>query len=676
MKVFNNIKQHHKLVLIFFITIITYLFFTRTWSFEARALLIPLALLIIIPFYIFTSFSYHVFKIHSPLNNTLIGLIAWSFVTYITGRLSLLYYTPVVAVLFVFFIPELYSRLSYLRNAYRNINKTLSEENNLLYILVLIFISALIIGMIGSPTLTALIPELTCDTSLYHMILPKHYLANNSIFNVWWTRVPFLPQFFHNLYLYPMQIAQTLQLRSDLIPHIFTNFFAILILQVFYKITHSWKISLTAMIIFITTPIVSWELGTAYLDIPATLMFLITLYYFIGFLNDIKENDKYLGLSIGLSFATKPMLGMFIFAVGMVFFIYKWFYLQRSEFRFKQVIPQIFKIGLFTLIPILTFYEYNLELTGNPIFPFIMHSVPNAYHWGEDSFYQFSHAISHWTKDASLFHFVKLFIKIFMWDLNEHTDTLSSNLTPLLTFGIIGPIVLAKLKKITPKQLILFLILTFIFYTTWYVTSPVMRYIIPLVAIFSLSLAYSLVNSRIVLISFLILMSTNIWKLIGNYKLMAIRTPPPVSKSEAENYVFKNGYIGKATQWLNSNTAPTDLVYTYKVSCDWLSLSRPFIGDWFGHSNFSDLLKYSKENKFVEFMNQRNISYIFDTNGSPMPSVPELSGESKLCVTEIPEASNDIVKLYKFNSHLPQCNKTLPLPEIDEIIQKSPKTIL
>lgn len=654
----------------------TWLFLTRGWGLSASFFPVILVAIVGLFCFAFASFTFNVLRIRTVLEIILISLFLWSGLTFIMGRMGQLNIVFISSVIVLLLVPELLLKFKFSNYLISSTKNLFKDQAIIKY--GLIFVVALFWGLtlVNGPHSNALFPDTTCDTSLVHLILPKHYLQSESIFNVWWTRGPFLPQFVHFLYLFPMKFSKVLNLRYDLIPHIFATLFSLIILLIFFRATQSLAIALVAILFFITTPIISWSLGTAYLDLPATMMFLFSLYYFYRF--SITNNSsylKYLGLSLGLSFATKPMLGMLLFPIGLIFFINIWL-----EHRTKYTVFMFFRfIGLFAffcLLPIVIFYGYNWELTGNPIFPFLYQPVPNPFFWDKESIKELNGAISHWAGKSDFLYFLKLFIKLFSWNLNEHTDTVGKNLTPLLSFAILGPLLLVKFKKITLRAFLIFVTIVVVFYTTWYTSSAVMRYLIPLVGLFCISLSYALFKSRIVLIVFLVLMSTNIFKLVSTYHFFAANSPPPISAAQANDFLFKASSVGKASKWLLTQSAPTDLVYTYKLSCEWLRIPRPFLGDWFGHSNFGEFIKYSKENKFIEFINERNISFIFDSTAMALPSVPELAGSAIACISEVPEASTDSVKLYKFNKELPTCTKTIVKPEIIEIIEKAPKTML
>ena len=674
MKYFKQLQNPFFLLILILGSI--WIFLTRNWGLSASFFPVPLVGIVGLFCFAFTSFTFNVLRIRTFLEVTLVSLFLWSGLTFIIGRMGQLNTIFISSITVLILVPEILLKFQFSRYLIFSTINLFKEQAGIQY--GLIFIVALFWGLtlVNGPHSNALLPDLNCDTSLVHLILPKHYLQNESIFNVWWTRGPFLPQFVQFLYLFPMKFSQALNLRYDIIPHIFATLFPLIILVIFFHATQSFVIALVAILLFISTPIISWSLGTAYLDLPATMMFLFSLYYFYKFATTNNTSFlKYLGLSLGLSFSTKPMLGMLLFPIGLIFFIHVWLE-HRTKYTFLFLFRLLGLFTIFCLLPILIFYGYNWELTGNPIFPFLYQPVPNPYFWNKESIIELNGAISHWAGKADLLYFFKLFINIFSWNLNEHTDTIGKNLTPLLSFAIIGPILLLKFKKITLRAFLMYVTIVVVYYTTWYTSSAVMRYLIPLVGLFCISLSYALFKSRIILILFLILMSTNILKLISTYHFFRTNVPPPITVEQANNYLFDNSSVGKASKWLLANTAPTDLVYTYKVSCEWLRIPRPFLGDWFGHSNFGEFIKYSKENKFIEFINERNISFIFDSTAMALPSVPELAGSATACISEVTEASTDSVKLYKLNKELPSCLKTTPKPEIMQIIEKAPKTML
>jgi len=129
----------------------------------------------------------------------------------------------------------------------------------------------------------------------------------------------------------------------------------------------SKKLAGLASLIFIFTPLVSWESATPKVELFWTFFVLLGLWAIINWWENQKTQWLFLGgVFLGLSFATKGFLGALPLLSLFPFLI-------LGFFQAKKKMPLIKHFLIFGLLILLLYIPYlvrNFYLTGNPVFPF------------------------------------------------------------------------------------------------------------------------------------------------------------------------------------------------------------------------------------------------------------------------------------------------------------------
>ncbi len=167
--------------------------------------------------------------------------------------------------------------------------------------LLFLIIAAIVVNLVG-----ALGPELGFDALWYHLTIPKLYLLAGKIYHIpggllYYSEMPRLSEI---LYMF-------------IPPHLLSWGAGIGTAIVTYKLARKYLSSTFALLasaIFYVTPLVSWQSGSAYIDLFRTLFEVLALYLVLS------KKSLLAGLVIGLAISTKTLaLGSIIPLTVLIF---------------------------------------------------------------------------------------------------------------------------------------------------------------------------------------------------------------------------------------------------------------------------------------------------------------------------------------------------------------------
>lgn len=214
-------------------------------------------------------------------------------------------------------------------------------------------------------------PEIAFDALWYHLTLPKLYLLNNSIYFVPGGLLYYsvMPKLVDMLYVFGLSLG------SDLFPRLIHYLFGLLTVVVSYKLSRIFldkKYSLISSVIFYSSIVVGWESVSSYIDLGRAFFEVLTLW---GFINWIKTGEKKWliesAIILGLAISTK-ILAIQSLIIFMPLIIYAAFVKKQSiRDTFKNVLMYTV-VSLSISIPWLVFSFMN---TGNPIYPFFNSNI-------------------------------------------------------------------------------------------------------------------------------------------------------------------------------------------------------------------------------------------------------------------------------------------------------------
>lgn len=424
--------------------------------------------------------------------------------------------------------------------------------------LFLIFITALI-NLIG-----VFIPETAFDALWYHLTIPKLYLAVGKIYHIPGGLLYYseLPRLIEILYI-PL-----LKYLGDIGPHLLSwgsGIGAAIILYLLSRKFHLSRLSsLIACAVFYVTPLVSWQSGSAYVDLPRTFFEVLALYFVI--------DKKFLlaGLVTGLAFSTKTL------ALGSVLPLFLIILLTAKKAR-----PCILYLVSCVFVAAPWFLSAYLN-TGYPLYPIGVGILDPRHNLNLDI----------WNIPKMAKEFVDL------WLFPE--DPISPIYLIILPFLLLS---LSKLLAFRPAaqrgSQVSLLTYCFITFIVWYVTPRTGggRFILPYLPAWSVLVAAIIAVQKRELIKQGLVLLVIIISLINlAYRFFVLsKTIPYLSGRQTKiDYLCKN--LDTQTAFVDcqnsfSNRKPPDLVYVLGYH-NLYYINFPFVHEtWYRGEKFDFVLK-------------------------------------------------------------------------------------
>ncbi len=220
--------------------------------------------------------------------------------------------------------------------------------------------------------LGALTPEVRSDPLRYHLRLAQQYALRGAMEplkeNPWWA----IPQYAEAVY------ATGILLWNDTLAKLFHWYAGVLTFGTVFFFTR-WRFGCSAaawaLILWATTPKVSYEMTTTYVEM------ILTLWVFLSFLSgyaslvisDFKTAGRCLLLSgffMGMAFGTKYTA---LAVQGVPWLIFPAFFLLTKQGRMKTRIFYFVFSGAALLLADSPWLIRNLYYTGNPLYPLYNH---------------------------------------------------------------------------------------------------------------------------------------------------------------------------------------------------------------------------------------------------------------------------------------------------------------
>jgi hypothetical protein len=588
----------------------------------------------------------------------------------------LLLLTPVV-----FLLPEIIFRFGFTRFCIGLISST-KRADLLTHWLFALFVALFIWNTGTASGIGTFYPSTTCDLSLIHGTLTKTFLQNGELTNPWWLRAPFIPQLNHLIFTGAMAVLLNLALRPDValaVPSLFL--FASFSAGAGYFFKEAKWVWIFG-IICLGTSLTRWNLSTGYMDLPSALYI---FFLFLAALDLIEKPNLrmagLLGAMAGGAFISKQMSAYFMIpiligALALYVFNSKKAWSHNWSLELKRLAGLAAAGAAVALTILFLGFFRNYQLTGHFLFPFFGVTEPNAFFWDKASADGFQDAIYHWRGDQSLGRFL-LSLKEIATEGITFSDSVGFRIGPILPLSIICLVILGRRQTLSPKlrstaYLILFSIILGIF--GWFHSSPVIRYLFPLVFLGALSITLFLreTSGKALILTTLVLLSSmlySVWPWLSNPR----PSPPPITRDEIDAYLTPRLEGMPIFKWLRQTPADS-LVYTYGASCNWDFIPRPTFGDWFGYGNYS-VLSPSDPAKAQAFIRSSRVDYIIDNTRTGLPRISELLAKGVSCLKSVDTAPESYLKVYQYDSSSPDCQR--PATSItDEIRKKAARGML
>jgi len=206
-------------------------------------------------------------------------------------------------------------------------------------ILLLVWIPLILLCVLN--LLTVFTPEIGFDALWYHLTLPKLWLLKRQwFFNGGLLYYSVMPRLTETLFI-PL-IKYTGYIGPKFVQYLSGIGVGILIWKISSKLKFSTLLKSVAISLFYCTWLVSWQSGSAYIDLFRTFLETVALYFLIS--GSWKKGGLFLGLAIGTKWLSLGSVVIYALVFG---------------------IPLVFPALLFSLPWFIIAYKF----TGNPVYP-------------------------------------------------------------------------------------------------------------------------------------------------------------------------------------------------------------------------------------------------------------------------------------------------------------------
>jgi hypothetical protein len=347
--------------------------------------------------------------------------------------------------------------------------------------LVAVLIAPCLIAFLGSLS-WILAPEIQYDALNYQLAIPAIYAREHRILEIPYTFWSYLVGTTGEIYLLG------LLLFGQPLPHLLHFTFGLLLCSITYCIARdifNSRVGIIAAALLFTTPIFTWEYGTAYIDLIVSAYCVISLFCVIKWdqASDnsliTQQNNKWLllaGIMAGFSVATKLNSALFI-APPALFIISR---LLTFESSFIRKIDLFLRIYVLPAILIASpWFILRTMWTGNPVFPF-MNAIFMSPKW----------PIENTAMNLNIFGVGQSPISILQlpWMLSTRSELFVEG--PNGHIGTISlmalPIFLVSDRATLTRRSIFIVLIALIEFLLWAFTAQYTRYMLPLIPLLAI----------------------------------------------------------------------------------------------------------------------------------------------------------------------------------------------
>ncbi len=330
--------------------------------------------------------------------------------------------------------------------------------------------------------INAFFPEVFYDSLVYHLGAPSFFIQEGRITNVPFEVHSNLPSNMAMLYTFSLLLKD--EILAKLI-HFSFGLLTVLGIIAFCRRFFSVKIGIISAVIFYTVPMVAMNSWTAAVDVGLTFFEFLALYALIVWINPQDEFTQkgtiapWLILSAilcGVAIGTK-YTAIFCFMMLSVLIVIQIYYKRK-----QQIKADLKPILVFTGISILVFLPWvlkNLYFTGDPVYPYLASLSSEG-----------AHLRKFLTAAREYFASFKDYL-IHPWSLTMQGNTNASFIGPV--FLVFAPLLfLFKNKDKITKILLIYLVG---FWFLWSLSTKMLRFFMPGLAVFSILIVVCIFNA-------------------------------------------------------------------------------------------------------------------------------------------------------------------------------------
>ncbi len=305
-------------------------------------------------------------RAYTPLTRLLLfvtlGYLVLAYLLLGLGLLGYLQSGPVLVVLVILLLVG----LTAFRTLWRDLcavgnrlrHALLASSARWLYWFLLFFVLASLPVALAPP------PGLDWDGLAEHLAMAKEWVKAGRIIPLWYEHHSQFPATLQMLY------ALALLWRGAIAAKVFHFSFGLIALGAVFVLTRrhiSPQAAPWAAAVLAATPVFSWLMGAAYVDLPVVACALLSVHFFLEWISSGAVRDAALsGLLIGAAMAFK-MQGIPYFGLLLIFALYIAWRHRRQETQRWRAVAIFTTVGLLVASP---WYVKSWLITGNPVYPF------------------------------------------------------------------------------------------------------------------------------------------------------------------------------------------------------------------------------------------------------------------------------------------------------------------
>lgn len=508
--------------------------------------------------------------------STGLGLGLFGTVIFLLGLVKLIYFASVLGLLCVMFalsLPAWRKIAGRIRAALREVTLRKALSIRISTLLLLAAGSVLAYSMLIKP----LYPPHQWDAISYHLAVARSFAATHTVDALPHLRFCVFPQLMNVLF------AAMLLLQDDIAAQLIS--FLSLVLSSLVILGWGWRrfsfgAGTLGVALLLGSPMIHFLASSAYIDMGLTMFVTLAI---IAMFNWAESRDvgwvALAGSLAGFAGAVK-YTGAFLAPAFLIVIV-------MTEGR-----SRVWRTAGALLVPFLLlagpWYVRNAAYTSDPFFPMMGRSVENSCWSAEDAEIQAEDLVKH-GGDRTFISFMRLpwdltfDQKRFVQDLHTRTSALIFLLLPLAVW-------FAAIDGLARRMILAVLAFTIV----WFVFAPLMRYLQPIVPLWSLLTGAALerpfrrfrVPRTLWVAISLVLCGVTLW--YGRTKETPRYNPLPVSEAQRDLYLFRfPTYV--CYEWLNRHAPDGYRVFSFGDEYMAYFAEGIRMGDLVGPGRYSDL---------------------------------------------------------------------------------------
>jgi len=411
-----------------------------------------------------------------------LGLVVLAAIAFLLGLLgqlyaSVLYWTLGIALLFgsgeiVTLLRDLW-RTSWLAPLQK-------REGSWTTHLIALFLMSYLFVFLAVAFVACHLPEIEFDPLIYHLTVPKLYLQHHQIVDIPEILEAVFPKNVGMLYLYGLTLHSQITVK-------FLNFWMglalLLAIHCFARRLWGRLAGLAAAALFVSTPIVLFELRTIYIDLPIALFCFLNFFALLRWMEN--GGRKWLVLSaifLGMAAGSKYNA---LFNVVAASALVAYHFLLVRKLPFLKAAVNVAVYALLSISSLVAWLYLTYQFTGDPLFPFLsgdplfpcLKGLFHSDRWATYNLPVVRSGMHRWGLPLGFTNVFKT-----LWQMHFDEKVFCGSLGPF--FVLLVPLVLFVLRLHPAMRLLA--AYSSIYLVLWLTTTQANRYLIPVLPMVSL----------------------------------------------------------------------------------------------------------------------------------------------------------------------------------------------